>query len=220
MLRLSFVTGTEPGKWLERYRSRHPQGLEAWGSEDPLKELLQGLSEIVLLRLPDPRLFAGAELDARFHLVRLYEESPGVAVPKESVYAEVGQPLSQADIADEPCHWEPGSDGVIDVSAVREGLSIVAANVGVVKAPGPLLKTLSKKLVRPLPFVDGEPTPIALVWLKEKDSPEIQDFVAVARGRRASSSRGEVKKKRTAREKTLAKQQRRKNHNPVKKRRR
>ena len=82
--------------------------------------------------------------------------------------------------------------------------------MGIVIAPRPLLKVLSKKQVVPLELKDPQvpQTEIALVWLKENDSEAIQDFVGIAKGRTLNSSRHEAPKK-TAREKAKAKQARR-----------
>ena len=40
MLRLAFVTGTEPGKWFARYRDTTDHGLEAVPSDDPYASLI------------------------------------------------------------------------------------------------------------------------------------------------------------------------------------
>lgn len=62
---------------------------------------------------------------------------------------------------------------------------MVAANVGIVIAPRPLLKVLSKKQVVPLGLNDPTVarTAIALVWSKERDADDVQAFVGVAKGR-------------------------------------
>ena len=101
---------------------------------------------------------------------------------------------------------------------MREALQVVAANVGIAIAPLPLLKILSKKQVVPLALKGSEVpvTEIALVWRKAEDSEAIQDFVGIAKGRTARSSRQE-KPKRTAREKAKAKQSRRIVNNPLQK---
>ena len=59
-------------------------------------------------------------------------------------------------------------------------------------------------------------TEIALVWRKEHDGEAIQDFVGIAKGRTARSSRQE-KPKRSAREKAKAKQARRNVNNSLQK---
>jgi len=203
MLALSFVTGTEPGKWFERFRERTTHGeLLATGSDDPLTELLDARATLTLLRLPDIRLTD--ELRRDLHVVTLYSETPGIALPKDSELTLLDR-LTPADIDGEIIHY----DGT-DATAVRDALPVVAANVGVVIAPRPLLKVLSRKQIehREYDSPGHEPTEIALVWRRADDSEAIQDFVGIAKGRTVNSSR-QAAPKRSAREKALAKQARR-----------
>ncbi|AKK08326.1 LysR family transcriptional regulator [Corynebacterium testudinoris] len=202
MLTLSFVTGTEPGKWFERFRERTSHGeLRTLDSEDPLTELVDARASLALLRLPDARL--AADNDA-FHVVTLYEESPGIALPKDSELTLLDT-VTPEDIAGEILNYSGA-----EVAKVREGLQVVAANVGVLIAPRPLIKVLSRKQIEHRDYLadDVPPTSIALVWRKDDDNEAIQDFVGIAKGRTANSSR-QATPKRSAREKTLAKQQRR-----------
>lgn len=211
MLRLSFVTGTEPGKWFTRFRDRTAHGrMVTTDSEDPIADLLDARADLALARLPDPRVTAD------HHVVELYREAPGIAVPKDSELTLLDR-VAPSDIEGEAVHWRTPADGVVDVPAVRAGLQVVAANVGVVIAPRPLLRVLSRKQVEHRDFAgDGPDTRIALVWGRSGDSEAIQDFVGIARGRTPNSSRQAVPK-RTAREKSLAKQKRRAEAGGVKK---
>lgn len=86
-------------------------------------------------------------------------------------------------------HYSPPSAGPVDVAAVRENLRVVAANVGVVCAPFPLVRLLSGRRVVALRLKDGHPSSVALVWWKRDDCEDIQNFVGVARGRTRHSSR-------------------------------
>lgn len=205
MLSLGFVTGVEPDKWVRRYRenTRHG-GIDAHGLADPVGPLLDGELDLALVRLPDERI------DDRFHLIELYDEETGVAVPKDSVFAEAGETLSPRDVDGETVNYRIADDGTLDVDALRTALQVVAANVGIALAPRPALKVLSKKQVVHLGYRDRSlpTTRIALVFAKDRDSDAVQDFVGVAKGRTANSSR-QAAPKRSAREKTLAKQRRR-----------
>lgn len=206
MLRLVFSTGTEPGKWFRRYRDSHPpESLVTVDADDAMDVLLAHEADLALTRLPDSRV------DDSFHVVQLYEEAPGIAVPKNSVYAEVGEDVTQEDVAEEIVNYRIAQDGSVDVPALRTALQVVAANVGVAIAPRPLLKVLSKKQVVALGLEDPTVarTVIALVWRRADDGDEIQDFVGVAKGRTRNSSRNAAPK-RSARDKAKAKQARRK----------
>ncbi|MTE09851.1 LysR family transcriptional regulator substrate-binding protein [Corynebacterium aurimucosum] len=206
MLRLVFSTGTEPGKWFRRYRDSHPpESLVTVDADDAMDVLLAHEADLALTRLPDSRV------DDSFHVVQLYEEAPGIAVPKDSVYAEVGEDVTPEDVAEEIVNYRIAQDGSVDVPALRTALQVVAANVGVAIAPRPLLKVLSKKQVVALGLEDPTVarTVIALVWRRADDGDEIQDFVGVAKGRTRNSSRNAAPK-RSARDKAKAKQARRK----------
>lgn len=180
MLTIVFATGTEPGKWFRRYEELTGDRLEAVPSDDPFA-LVGTQATAALMRLPDERV--GDE----HHVVRLYEEAPGVAVPKDSVYAEVGE-VTREDLAEEIVNFS----GQSPIDDLRSALQVVAANVGVAYAPLPLLKNLARKQIKALPL-NGEAagqTEIALVWRKVDDSDVVQDFVGVTRGRTVRSSRG------------------------------
>lgn len=203
MLTLSFVTGTEPGKWFTRFRERtHHGGLATIDTDDALGELISGAADLALTRLPDARI------SDEFYVVELYREAPGIAFPKDYFLAAAEGAVKAEELEGEIINWEVPESGEVDAAAVRDALQVVAANVGVVIAPRPLLKVLSRKLVEHRVYAGAVDTAVALVWKKDNDSGAIQDFVGIARGRTANSSR-QVAPKRSAREKALAKQARR-----------
>ena len=178
MLTIAFVTGTEPGKWFRRYEELTGSRLETVPSDDPFV-LVGKQATAALVRLPDERV------TDEHHVVRLYEEAAGVAVPKDSLYAEVGE-VTREDLADEIVNF----DGQSPIDDLRSALQVVAANVGVAYAPLPLLKNLARKQIKALELAGEEPaTQIALVWRKVDDSDAVQDFVGVTKGRTVRSSR-------------------------------
>ena len=187
MLRIAFVTGTEPGKWFARYRETTFHGLEELPSDDPFALVEAGEADLALMRLDD----RVGEPGETYHCVSLYSEAPGVAVPKDSVFAEMGEKLAPREFAGEIFNFTYKPDSLID--DLRSALQIVAANVGVAYAPAPLLKVLSKKQVAVVELTSQpegmEPTEIGLVWKVNADSDAIQDFVGVAKGRTRNSSR-------------------------------
>jgi len=181
MLTIAFVTGTEPGKWFRRYEELTRSRLETVPLDDPFV-LVGKQATAALVRLPDERV------TDEHHVVRLYDEAAGVAVPKDSVYAEVGE-VTREDLADEIVNF----DGQSPIDDLRSALQVVAANVGVAYAPLPLLKNLARKQIKALELAGEEPaTQIALVWRKVDDSDAVQDFVGVTKGRTVRSSRGKA----------------------------
>ncbi len=209
MLRLSFVTGTEPDKWFTRFRDRTPHRFVTTDSVDPLAELLDDRADLALVRLPDARL------TDEHHVVVLYPEATGIAMPKDHELTLLDA-VAAEDIEGEIINWSTPESGEVDVDEVRAGLQVVAANVGVLIAPRPLIKVLSRRQIEHRDYVGEAPgTEIALVWLREKDSEAVQDFVGIARGRTPNTSR-QAATKRTAREKALARQERREKQKPQK----
>ena len=184
MLHLVFATGTEPGKWFQRFQRDTPHGLKAVAADDPFAMLADG-----------------ANADSVVH--------------GDASAAEVGEPVGSRDIEGEIINFVAEKLGPIDVDKLRESLQVVAANVGVTIGPLPLLKMLSKNQIRVLPYngehvggakstggSDTEPTDgrsgsqravaqteIALVWKVAADGDAIQDFVGIAKGRKAGSTR-------------------------------
>ena len=213
MLHLAFATGTEPGKWFQRFQRDTPHGLDAAAADDPFAALADGAgaagvddaspAELALMRLPDSRVDEAA-IGHQLHVVKLYTEQCGIAVPKDSVFAEVGEPVGPADIDGEIINFVAEKQGPINVDKLREALQVVAANVGVAIGPLPLLKMLSKNQISVLPY-HGEYVPeagehsgekavvlqteIALVWKVAADGDAIQDFVGIAKGRKSGSTR-------------------------------
>ena len=126
MLSLSFITGTEPDKWFRRFTDRTDHGgLRTVASDDALAQLLSGDVDVALVRLPDARV------TDEMHVVRLYDEQPGIALPVDHTLTLLEQ-VGETDIVGELIH----DQGSSDIPAIREHLGVVAAGVGVVIAPG------------------------------------------------------------------------------------
>lgn len=190
-----------PSKWVQRFNDNtgHAE-LVAEVVADPFAALQQGQCDLALVRLPDVRI------DDAYHQVKLYDEALGIALPREHVL-ELLDVVAPADIADEIVHHPLEPQQSWDIAQVSADLQVVAANVGVALAPLPLLRDLSGKQISVREYADPAwalPEPpvvtrgqqvqcsassVVLVWAKAADSPAIQDFVGVCKGRRAGSSR-------------------------------
>lgn len=197
-LAIAFIKGTAPSKWFDRFNERtdYPD-LVTMESDDAFGALIDGRATAALIRLPESRL------SDDFHKVDLYEEQPGICLPKDNELTLL-EKISRADIAGEIINYEPGE--TVDIQAVRDNVQVVAANVGVVIAPRPLLRSISSKQTTHREFTDGVPTQISLVWRKDDDNQMIQDFVGITKGRTANSSRQAAPaKKKSATKKTAPK---------------
>ncbi len=173
---VAFVVGVTPGKWARVWAERlpqHPLALIPMGQANALTALEDGSADVALLRLP----VAAEHLSA----IPLYEELAVVVAPKDHAIEAVDA-VSLADLAGET---------VLD-GPWEEAVALVAANVGVAMMPHSVARALSRRDVVARPVTDGPTTRIALVWLTDRTTPLIEEFVGIVRGRTANSSRGAV----------------------------
>jgi len=194
-LRVAFVPGVTPDKWARVWRERNPAiRLDLLPiQEDRQRAVLdEGAADMALVRLP-------VDLDspAPLHCVRLYDEVPVVVAARDHFVAaaDPDTPVPLAELADEqlvlphPSGWTPTAPQLpFPPMSVKEAIEVAAAGSGIVIAPMSLARLHHRKDVVHRP-VELEPTTVALVWLRDADSPVHQDFVGVVRGRRARSSR-------------------------------
>jgi DNA-binding transcriptional LysR family regulator len=194
-LRVAFVPGVTPDKWKKVWWEKNPRiRFELVPIEEDLQRsvLDDGIADMVIARLP-------VDLDspAPLHCVRLYDEVPVVVAAKEHFVAAVDEQdvVATADLADEqlirphPSGWTPSADQLaFPEMDVKDAIEVAASGTGIVIVPMSIARLHHRKdvVVR---AVDLEPSSVALLWLRDEDSPVHQDFVGVARGRRASSSR-------------------------------
>ncbi|MFE5671065.1 LysR family transcriptional regulator substrate-binding protein [Agromyces sp. NPDC056523] len=175
-LRLRYVAGVSPAKWLRAWADRRPDlPLEAERVDEPaqLDDLLAGEADLAFVRLP---------VDAEgLHVIPLWEEVATVVLPKDHPLADADA-LQLADLADEPP--APQQD---DPAMTVE---LVAAGAGWAILPHSLARLHHRRDVVAIPMTDAAPTRIALVWRVDRDDDDIQEFVGVVRGRTTRSSRG------------------------------
>lgn len=175
-LRLDYVAGVSPAKWLRAWADRRPDlPLEAERVDEAVQcdRLRAGEADLAFVRLPVD--------ESGLHRVQLWEEVAVVVLPKDHPLAEADA-LDLADLADEP--RAPRQD---DPAMTME---LVAAGTGWAVLPHSLARLHARRDVVAVPVTDAAPTRIALVWRVERDDDDIQEFVGVVRGRTPRSSRG------------------------------
>ena len=171
---LAFVPGVTPGKWVGVWKERMPRihiDVRPLSSDDALQSLREGTAHVALLRLP----FA----DDGLSVIPLYSEVSVVVAPKDHPIAAFDA-LTLAELAGETVL--PGDDAAV--------VELVAANVGLALMPASLARLHSRRDVVARPVTDAGETRIALVWVAERTTPWIEEFVGIVRGRTANSSRG------------------------------
>ncbi|WP_353826705.1 LysR substrate-binding domain-containing protein [Agromyces sp. SYSU T0242] len=175
-LRLRYVAGVSPAKWLRAWAERRPDlPLDAQRVDEPdqLRELRAGEADLAFVRLPVD--------DEGLHAIPLWEEVAVVVLPKEHDLAEADE-LHLADL-----------DGLPEAPAQSDAamtMELVAAGTGYAIMPHGLARLHHRRDVAAVLLADAAPTRIALVWPVERDDDDIQEFVGIVRGRTARSSRG------------------------------
>jgi DNA-binding transcriptional LysR family regulator len=193
-LRVGFVTGTTPDKWVRAWREQRRGRLELVPVTEEEQEgvLRRGEVDLVLLRLPvDPPL----QTDD-LHVVRLYDEKPVVVAGHEHLVAAADDVTSR-DLADEQLvrphasGWRPAVEQLAwPPMTEQEAIETVAAGTGVVVVPMSVARLHHRKDTVQRVVTDLPATTIALVWLRERDDDDTQAFVGVVKGRTANTSRG------------------------------
>jgi DNA-binding transcriptional LysR family regulator len=189
-LRLGFVTGTTPDKWVRAWRDQGRGRIELVPVTEAEQEdvVRRGEVDMALVRLP---------VDTEgLHCVRLYDELP-VAVAGRDHLVSAADEVTLDDLADEQLvrphasGWRPAADQLAwPPMTEQEAIETVAAGTGVVVVPMSVARLHQRKDVVHRVVTDLEPTTVALVWLRERDDDTTQAFVGVARGRTGRSSRG------------------------------
>lgn len=207
-LRIGYVPGVQPDKWLTRWRERHPDvPVSARRVGDPRTGLAEVAGDdgfdVIFRREP-----ADAPRSAPPGLLRvpLYTETMAVVAHKDHEIA-VFDALAATDLDDET--W---LDPVDPISAtfddVASAVDLVAAGVGLLVLPQPYVRSLSRRDVVERPLEGVPATRMGVAWSTAREGEELIDqFVGIVRGRSASSTRGTAPQpaKRNAREKAAAK---------------
>lgn len=194
-LRVAFVVGVTPGKWAKVWAERLPRTyleLTASTTAQSRAALDSGSVDAALLRMP----ITGNQLSS----IPLYVELPVVIVAKDHAI-EAMDVVTMGDLDSEnmlsndveDADWAP----IVD---------LVATGAGVAVMPQSVARALSRRDVVARPVSDGPQSRIALAWLSTNDSPLVEEFIGIVRGRTANSSRGLTpapeKKSKPARPKT------------------
>lgn len=156
------------------------------------------------------RALVGGEVDAALvrlpihahdlHVIALYDEVSVVVTSAES-HLTAADELELADLEGEIV-IVPRDDvlGIRVPGAVApsfaapedtgEAIATVASGVGVVIVPMSLARLHHRKDAAHRPLRDAPVSTVALAWVADRTTPEVDTFVGIVRGRTANSSRG------------------------------
>lgn len=211
-LTLGYVPGGTPAKWARVWAERHPDVpllLHTVEAADAAAAVRDGAVDVALLRpWPDT---------AGLAVIPLYAETTVIVVPKDHVFNAVDE-ITSADLDGEPVllplddvvAWADAPVKPIDhrPETTKDAIELVVAGLGALIVPQSLARLYHRKDLTYRPIVDAPTCPVALAFPEGAQSELVEEFIGIVRGRRPGSSRGQAQPapKRTAREKTLAKQ--------------
>lgn len=211
-LTVGYVPGVTPAKWARTWADRHSDirlRLQAVDAADAAEAVRSGEMDVALLR-PQADTSGVA-------LIALYDETTVVVVPTDHLLT-AADTVTVSDLDGEPVllplddvvAWPtaPGARVEHRPETVKDATELVAAGVGVLVVPQSLARLHHRKDLTYRPIVDAPTCPVALAIPEGEQSALVAEFIGIVRGRKPNSSRGQAEPapKRTAREKTLAKQ--------------
>jgi len=176
-LRIAYVAGVTPGKWIRRWEERMPDvPLTAFMHDGGarVEAVRNGSADMAFVRLPIER--------EGLSVIPLYEEQPVVVAPKGheiSVFEEVA--LADLD-----------QESFLDVAALggpEAALQIVATGAGLAVLPMSVARHFNVKDTVARRLTDAPGTGIALVWPTDATDEVLEEFIGIVRGRTAQSSR-------------------------------
>ena len=196
---IAFVPGVTLAKWSKVWQERRkdlPLAFAPTAETDAVRVLHDRKADVSFVRLPVN--------DGDLSVIPLYSEVPVVVMPKDSDLAAL-ESATVADLAGEHLLQDPDdvpewrdvatevSDGtrrdLPEMRSMEDAIELVAAGVGIVIVPQSVARLYGRKDVVTRPVTDVAETRIALAWLADETTPDIDDFVGVVRGRTARSSR-------------------------------
>jgi DNA-binding transcriptional LysR family regulator len=173
-LRIAFVPGVTLTKWTRAWEERRRgTPLEFVPTDDPAGALTRDEADVAFARLP----LASDGLS----VIRLYSEAHVVVVSADDPIKAMDE-VVLADLDGYTLH-DP-------FAVVEDTIALVAAGVGAVVLPHAIARAHARKDLISRPVTDAPETDIAIAWLEDAETPDIEEFVGIVRGRSANSSRG------------------------------
>ncbi|MGO1406397.1 LysR family transcriptional regulator substrate-binding protein [Agrococcus casei] len=175
-LRLRYVEGINPSRWLDVWDARHPERSiehERVGQPRQLRAVLAGESDLAIVR--------AAEADERLHRIVMFTESTAAIAEHDHPIGAFAE-LTMADLENET---------LLDVTGLSHKDAAITAKTGagIALMPMSVARLYGGKGSTVRVVTDAPGHPVELVWLRERDDDDTQDFAGIVRGRKATSSR-------------------------------
>ena len=172
---IAFTAGVTLTRWTRAWEERQRRILLAFIPTDAASQvsaLHEGLADVSFVRLPVDR--------TGLSVIPLYDEVAVAILPKEHPLAAL-ESVTVHDLASE--------DRVAGTLSAEDAVELVAAGGGIVMLPQSIARLHARKDVVARPVTDAPVTTIAIVWLEQRTTTQIEEFVGIVRGRTAASSR-------------------------------
>lgn len=190
--RLGAVPGATPGKWIDAWKQRMPRvPLELVPIEAATQRAALDGVDAALVRLP--------LTDDSLHIIPLYDELPVVVAAVDSHLMAAAE-LTGSDLEGEvvigltddvlgPLELPGTSPARFAALPTNEAIVTAASGVGIVIVPMSLARMHHRKDADHRVLADGPVSTVALVWPRERTTPDVETFVGIVRGRTTNSSR-------------------------------
>lgn len=211
-LTVGYVPGGTPAKWARNWTERHPEvplQLSVVAAADAAEQVRTGAVDVAVLRLPTDT--------SGLAVIPLYDETTVAVVPADHLLTAADE-ITVADLEgesillphDDVLAWPtmPGNPVEHRPETTGDAIELVAAGVGALVVPQSLARLHHRKDLTYRPISDAPVCPVALAVREGPQPASVEEFIGIVRGRKPGSSRAQTEPvpKRTAREKTLAKQ--------------
>lgn len=190
--RLGAVPGATPGKWISAWKQRMPRvPLELVPIEAATQRAALDEVDAALVRVP--------LADDSLHVIALYDEVPVVVAAVDS-HLMAAEKLTAADLEGEVVIGLtddvlgtfdlPGTvPAAFAALPTEEAIATAASGVGIVIVPMSLARLHHRKDADHRVLDGGPESTVALVWPRDRTTPDVETFVGIVRGRTANSSR-------------------------------
>lgn len=191
--RLGAVPGATPGKWIDIWKQRMPRvPLELVPIDFAAQRTALEVMDAAIVRRP-------LEDADELHVIPLYDEVPVVVASAES-HLMAADELTADDLAGEvlitplddvlgPLELPTVAPSFPPVETTADAIATAATGTGIVIVPMSLARLHQRKDAGHRPLVDGPTSSVALAWLRDRTTEDVETFIGIVRGRTANSSR-------------------------------
>lgn len=188
------MPGVIPSKWTRMWAERSPEvpldlvQVTAGEAADQVRE--RGV-HAALLRVGGDR--------EGLHAIPLYTEVSVVVVPKDHVIAAADE-VTPGDLVDEivlhplddTLDWAspPGRPALQRPDTTGDAVELVAAGIGLLVVPQSLARLHHRKDLTYRTITDVPQSQVALSWLEDETTDEVEQLIGIVRGRTVNSTRG------------------------------